>query len=182
MFYGDRYNIDLNKVTLITHAELRKNMAEASESTALIALYDDKKVEAGPRARLSIFRGFRNTSLYGIHEARVKDTDISLVRLLELLVELYPGEPYRTKQIRFGPGKGVGVYEAPRGTLINIISLGDEGRVNYSKIIVPTHFNIPLMEEATIGLTTKAAETVIRLYDPCIPCAVHVVKLDGGSK
>jgi coenzyme F420 hydrogenase subunit alpha len=46
-----------------------------------------------------------------------------------------------------------------------------------SKIVVPTMFNIPVMEEMAKGLSVKAAEAVMRLYDPCIPCTTHVVRM-----
>ncbi|NJD98571.1 coenzyme F420 hydrogenase [Thermococcus sp. LS1] len=179
LFYGDRFNINVEKIETMPYYEYRKEHQHSKESTTLIAFYGKEKVEAGPRARMKVYREFKDSSLYGIHTARVQDTTLALMRLEEILDSIKMDEPFRTKNIVFGPGKGVGVYEAPRGTLIHFIELGDEGRVVSSKIIVPTMFNIPVMEEMAKGLSVKAAEAVMRLYDPCIPCTTHVVRLGG---
>ncbi len=176
LFYGDRYNIRTEEVETMPYYEFRREKS-AVESTTLVAFYKGKKVETGPRARMKTYRGFRDSSLYGIHLARVQDTELSILRLGEILDGIDMNESFRVKNIAFGPGRGVGVYEAPRGTLVHYLELGEEGRVLNSRIVVPTMFNIPAMEEMAKGLSVKAAETVIRLYDPCIPCATHVVKL-----
>ncbi|NJE04155.1 nickel-dependent hydrogenase large subunit [Thermococcus sp. MV11] len=175
-FYGDRYNIRTDRVETMPYYEFRKE-EPAMESTTLVAFYGGKKVETGPRARMKTYREFKDDSLYGLHLARVEDTELALLRLAEILDEINMEEAFRVKNITFGPGRGVGVYEAPRGTLIHYIELGEEGRVVSSKIVVPTMFNIPVMEEMAKGLSVRAAETVMRLYDPCIPCTTHVVRL-----
>ncbi|NJE85357.1 coenzyme F420 hydrogenase [Thermococcus sp. CX2] len=179
LFYGDRFNINAEKIEAMPYYEYRKENPYSKESTTLIAFYGKEKVEAGPRARMKVYREFNDSSLYGLHTARVQDTTLALRRLGEILDCIKMDEPFRTKNIVFGPGKGVGVYEAPRGTLIHFIELGDEGRVISSKIIVPTMFNIPVMEDVAKGLSVKAAEAAMRLYDPCIPCTTHVVRLGG---
>lgn len=175
-FYGDRYNIRTDRVETMPYYEFRKEKP-ARESTTLIAFYDGRKVEAGPRARMKTYREFKDGSLYGLHLARVEDTELALLRLAEILDEINMEEAFRVKSITFGPGRGVGVYEAPRGTLIHYLELGEEGRVVSSKIVVPTMFNIPVMEEMAKGLSVGVAETVMRLYDPCIPCTTHVIRL-----
>jgi len=177
LFYGDRFNINVDKIELEPYYDYRKDNPHSKEATTLIALYDGKMIEAGPRARMKVYREFNDSSLYGLHTARVEDTRLALLRLEEVLDEIKMDEPFRTKNIIFGPGKGIGVYEAPRGTLVHLVELGEEGRVLSSKIIVPTMFNLPLMEEMAKGLSVRAAEAVMRLYDPCIPCTTHVVKL-----
>lgn len=175
-FYGDKYNIEWEKVSTIPYYDFRKEKA-ARESTTLVSFYNGEKVETGPRARMSTYREFKNESLYGLHLARIEDTRLAIQRLGEILDEVQMGEPFRTGDITFRPGKGIGVYEAPRGTLIHYVELGEEGRVLNLKIVVPTMFNIPVMEEMAKGLSVKAAEAVMRLYDPCIPCTTHVVKM-----
>ena len=176
LFYGDRYNIEWDKVSTIPYYEFRGE-AVARESTTLVSFYNGEKVETGPRARMITYREFRDESLYGLHLARIEDTKLALQRLGEILDEVRMEEPFRTGDMTFRPGKGVGVYEAPRGVLIHYVELGEEGRVLKSRIVVPTMFNIPVMEEMAKGLSVKAAEAVMRLYDPCIPCTTHVVRL-----
>ncbi|MFA4668855.1 nickel-dependent hydrogenase large subunit [Pyrococcus kukulkanii] len=177
LFYGDRFNIDIKTIETIPYYEFRKENQHSKDSTTLVAFYGGHKVETGPRARMKVYRNFRDSSLYGLHLARIEDTTLALLRFEEILEGIKMNQPFRTGNIIFGSGKGVGVYEAPRGTLIHIVELGEEGRVMSLKIIVPTMFNIPVMEEMTKGLSVKAAEAVIRLYDPCIPCTTHVVRL-----
>ncbi len=181
LFYGDVYNLLPDGIELVPYYDFRKG-EEARLSTTRVAFYMGKTVETGPRARMSVYRRFKCESLYGIHSARVEDVKLALLRLKEILDWLKPSEPFRTKRIMFGPGRGVGVYEAPRGTLVHFVELGEEGRVVSSKIVVPTMFNIPIMEEAAVGLSVRAAEAAMRLYDPCIPCTTHVVEgeRDGG--
>ncbi len=178
IFYGDVYNLLPDGIELIPYYEHRKS-DEARISTTMVAFYMGEAVETGPRARMNVYRSLRLKSFYGLHVARIEDTKLALHRLSDILSWLNPSEPFRTKRIMFGPGKGVGVYEAPRGTLIHFMELGEEGRVISSRIVVPTMFNIPVMERAAVGLSSSAAEALVRLYDPCIPCTTHVVR--GGS-
>lgn len=83
-------------------------------------------------------------------------------------------------------GRGVGITEAPRGTLIHDLELNDEGRVVRASIITPTVHNLSDTEynvrkvaellasqgadEATIRLEV---EKLVRAYDPCLSCSVH---------
>ncbi len=171
-FYGDKYNVNPKKVERKRYWEYRRE-EEAKESNSLIATYGGREVEVGPRARGFTYFGFKDSSLLGLHFARIQEISLNFMRLSQIFDELKPDEPYRTRNLSFGPGSGVGVFEAPRGTLFHFISLGEEGRVRELKIVVPTMFNIPIMERACKGLSLRAAEAVVRLYDPCVPCTVH---------
>jgi len=83
-------------------------------------------------------------------------------------------------------GRGIGVVEAPRGTLAHEYVLTRNGRLKNMKLIIPTQVN-----NAAINLNVKDAamefihhgeikpgllnriEMVIRAYDPCIKCATR---------
>ena len=85
-------------------------------------------------------------------------------------------------------GTGIGVVEAPRGTLAHEYVLTSGGRLKNMKLIIPTQVN-----NAAINLNVKDAamefihrgeikpgllnriEMVIRAYDPCIKCATRQV-------
>lgn len=83
---------------------------------------------------------------------------------------------------------GVGVVEAPRGTLYHKLELDAKGIVKHGEVIVPTGQNqitIELdlkqyiedhldMEEEVLSLE---CEKIIRAYDPCMSCASHFLKL-----
>ena len=83
---------------------------------------------------------------------------------------------------------GVGVVEAPRGTLYHKYETDDKGIVTHGEVIVPTGQNeITIekdlgkfieehlsMERDQLGIE---CEKIIRAYDPCMSCASHFLKL-----
>jgi len=83
-------------------------------------------------------------------------------------------------------GKGVGVVEAPRGTLAHQYVLTNDGRLENMKLIIPTQVNNEAINlnvkdaamefihqgEIKPGLLNRI-EMVIRAYDPCIKCATR---------
>lgn len=85
---------------------------------------------------------------------------------------------------------GVGVVEAPRGTLYHQVTLQENGMVEKGEIIVPTGQNIINIEEDIAKLveellpeTSKEdiaieVEKLIRAYDPCMSCAAHFLKVE----
>ena len=156
LFYGDRYAIDLDKIKIQPY----------EKSSAMIAMYGNDFVEVGPRARLKIYRNFSFGGIYGLQMARIEEIKLAFLRIKEIFEEIDVEEPLRTEGFFFRKGKGIGVYEAPRGTLIHKVVVNEEGRVEEYKIIVPTMFNIPLMNKT-------GDELGVRMYDPCIPCATH---------
>ena len=83
---------------------------------------------------------------------------------------------------------GVGIIEAPRGTLIHDYDVGDDDLVSRCNLIVSTTHNNQAMNEAvravardyldghelTEGLLNHI-EVAIRAYDPCLSCATHAL-------
>jgi NAD-reducing hydrogenase large subunit len=83
---------------------------------------------------------------------------------------------------------GVGVIEAPRGTLIHHYEVGDDDLVTMCNLIVSTTHNNQAMNQAvrsvareyldgrtlTEGLLNHV-EVAIRAYDPCLSCATHAL-------
>lgn len=179
LFYGDKYNIDVDKVYVKRYEEYKGKEIPGNigRSTSMIALYDGKEVETGPRARLSIYKDFSGNTLWDIQLARFKEIEIDIERILELLNKIELREPTFTRVLIYRGGRGIGVYEAPRGTLIHTVELDDNGRVKQYKIIVPTMFNIPHIENAAISIREEYADLVPRIYDPCVPCATHIIRL-----
>jgi len=84
---------------------------------------------------------------------------------------------------------GVGVIEAPRGTLYHKVILDSNGKVDSGEVVVPTGQNQINIEndlkkyfsenldkdEDTLKLE---AEKIIRAYDPCMSCATNFLKID----
>jgi len=172
-FYGDRYNIEVEGITT-----LRRSGSDVyRESTSNIALYKGKVVEVGPRARLEVYFFKKMKGLSGIQKARIIETDLVLRRVDEILSEVDISAPLRARELVFGKGAGVGVYEAPRGVLVHKVELNEEGRVKKYEIITPTMFNIPVMEKAVTMVSLNAVETIPRIFDPCIPCSTHLIRV-----
>jgi len=85
-------------------------------------------------------------------------------------------------------GRGVGVIEAPRGTLIHHYRVDDDDQVVRANLIVSTTHNNQAMNEAirqvarryldgrkiTEGLLNHI-EVAIRAFDPCLSCATHAL-------
>jgi NAD-reducing hydrogenase large subunit len=85
--------------------------------------------------------------------------------------------------------EGVGIIEAPRGTLIHHYRVGDNDLVTMCNLIVSTtHNNEPMnravqwvaqnvldqQQEITEGMLNQV-EVAIRAYDPCLSCATHAM-------
>lgn len=85
--------------------------------------------------------------------------------------------------------KGVGVLEAPRGTLFHHYEIDDNDQVTLANLIVSTTNNNEPMNRAvnhtanaflngqteiTEGMM-NAVEVAIRAYDPCLSCATHAL-------
>ena len=85
--------------------------------------------------------------------------------------------------------KGVGVIEAPRGTLFHHYEINEHDQITLANLIVSTTNNNQPMNTA-VNLTAKsfmngqseitegmmnAVEVAIRAYDPCLSCATHAL-------
>ncbi|MBI3216311.1 MAG: Ni/Fe hydrogenase subunit alpha [Mycobacterium sp.] len=86
-------------------------------------------------------------------------------------------------------GEGVGVVEAPRGSLLHHYRADREGNVTFANLIVATTQNNQVINrtvrsvavdylggraEITEGMM-NAIEVGIRAYDPCLSCATHAL-------
>lgn len=86
-------------------------------------------------------------------------------------------------------GEGVGIIEAPRGTLIHHYKVGEDDLVTMCNLIVSTTHNNEGMnravswvaehvisghEEVTEPMLNQV-EVAIRAYDPCLSCATHAL-------
>jgi len=120
--------------------------------------------------------------------ARLIDLIYACERAKEILEdENLTREDVRVK-VKPRSGSGIGVVEAPRGTLAHEYRLTRHGRLERMKLIIPTQIN-----NAAININVKNAaaefihggeikpgllnriEMVIRAYDPCIKCATRSV-------
>ena len=102
-------------------------------------------------------------------------------------------DDYR-KAVEPRAGEGVGVVEAPRGTLFHNYWTNENGLITRVNILIATGQNVRTVE---MGVRAKAEqllpellkpspanaralnelEILVRAYDPCISCSVHFVEL-----
>ena len=84
--------------------------------------------------------------------------------------------------------EGVGVIEAPRGTLIHHYTIGDDDLITWCNLIVSTTHNNQAMNESVRAVAAQYfdgrevsegllnhLEVAIRAYDPCLSCATHAL-------
>ncbi len=169
LFYGDRFNIKIDKISI---------EKTDSQSTSMIAKYENRIIEVGPKARLTVYKNFNGNTLFDRQISRVRELILNIERLKEIIGDIDFSGVTRTSEIPFRGGNGVGVFEAPRGTLIHRVTLDDTGYISSYQVIVPTMFNIPIISEAIKGIPIEIVPVIPRLFDPCIPCAVHVMRMD----
>ena len=114
---------------------------------------------------------------------------IEMLHAAELIRDLL-GDPDLLAGERVGSGArgGVGVIEAPRGTLIHQYQVGEDDLITMCNLIVSTTHNNQAMNEAVRQVArqyidgeriTEALlnriEVVIRAFDPCLSCATHAL-------
>ena len=114
---------------------------------------------------------------------------IELLHAAEAIQELLQDpELLGTDRVASGePGlEGVGIVEAPRGTLIHHYRTDAQGRIVSAQVIVSTTHNHEAMVQAVRQVAARHLEgrrltceflghleRVLRAFDPCLSCAAH---------
>jgi F420-non-reducing hydrogenase large subunit len=123
------------------------------------------------------------------HWARLVELMYASERLLELCQDKEITDPKVRTIPTATPDEGVGIVEAPRGTLIHHYQTDKNGMVTKVNLIVATAHNYPAMhmsiKKAAQGLIKKGTaasegllnmvEMAFRCYDPCSACATHTL-------
>ena len=126
-------------------------------------------------------------SLY-YHYARVIELMYKAERIKELLLDDEIMSDNVRIKVERKAGEGVGVIEAPRGTLIHHYAADDFGKLTKANLIVPTTHNNKAID-TSIEMVAKAhvrddrldegvlnmVEMAARCYDPCLSCSTHAL-------
>jgi NAD-reducing hydrogenase large subunit len=122
------------------------------------------------------------------HWARMIETLHAVEKIEDLLSD---PDLQGTDLVVSGPRRleGVGILEAPRGTLFHHYRIGEDDLVTMCNLVVSTTSNNEPMNRAVTGVAKKVmdghstitegmlnqVEVVIRAYDPCLSCATHAM-------
>lgn len=121
------------------------------------------------------------------NRAQAVELFVDIARAIELVdEELAATDSAEPAPSRVRAGTGTGAGEAPRGTLIHSYRYNEDGRLQAADVITPTALNAASIEHrlrraVEIGphddpdVLRRRLEMVVRAYDPCISCSVHVL-------
>ncbi len=160
----------------------------------------------GPLARLNVcdfagtpkadreLRQFRHyggqgkpvTGSFYYHYARLIEILFSLERIEELLADEILIDHHIRSQAGVNQNVGIGVSEAPRGTLFHHYRVDDNGILEAVNLIIATGQNNLAMNKTVKQLAERfisgskldqgllnRVEHGIRVYDPCLSCSTH---------
>jgi NAD-reducing hydrogenase large subunit len=166
--------------------------------------YPEGIYRVGPLARMNIVRRcgtlqadaeleeFRRLpegatfSSFHFHYARLIEILYAFERIRELLNDPDILNPRVRAHAEPNRSEGIGVSEAPRGTLMHHYKIDANGLITWANLIIATGHNNLAMNK---GITQAAqhyirgpqipeemlnrVEAVIRTYDPCLSCSTH---------
>jgi NAD-reducing hydrogenase large subunit len=122
------------------------------------------------------------------HYARLIEVTYALERMLELLDD----PTILGSKIRAHAGvnnlEGVGIIEAPRGTLIHNYKVDDNGAITWANLIVATGHNNLAIGRGILQVAKRFVDgnkiqegalnrvsALVRAYDPCLSCSTHAL-------
>jgi len=168
--------------------------------------YPDGIYRAGPAARLNVCSGCGTpradqewaeftkldrgpvlSSFYN-HYARLIEILFSIEVMEKLLNDPQILNPHVRAFAQPNHYEGVGVVEAPRGTLIHHYKVDEEGLMTWANLIVATGNNNLAMNRGVLQVAKQfitgdkisegalnRVEAVIRAFDPCLSCSTHAL-------
>jgi hydrogenase large subunit len=159
--------------------------------------YQNAPYEVGPLARMWVNGDYsRGISVMDRHKARALEALKVARAMQDWVAQLNPSAPVYQQFSAPDHATSYGLTEAPRGALGHWLRIDNHKIANY-QIVTPTCWNAspkdsaglhgPL-EQAVIGTPVQnLAEPVevlrvIHSYDPCLSCAVHVMRPKDGVK
>jgi len=156
--------------------------------------YEGNPYELGPLARMWVNGDYRKgISVMDRHVARALEAKKIAQAMEEWVLQLRPGRAVYNPCKVPKNGQGMGLTEAPRGSLGHWIRISNS-KIEMYQIVTPSNWNCSPrddkgqpgpMEKALIGTLVTDPENpievmrIIRSYDPCLACSVHLIT-DGN--
>ncbi len=168
----------------------------------------DGLYRVGPLARLNIcdfagtpradreLRQFRRlssggkpvTSSFHYHYARLIEILFGLEKIAEALEDPEITDPHVRSKAFVNQSQGIGVIEAPRGTLFHEYHVDQHGILQKVNLLVATGHNNLAMNKTILQIAQRylngskitegllnRIEHGIRVFDPCLSCSTHAV-------
>jgi len=175
---------DFEKTIAVLKRNLGLEQGKNSHAKEINALHKDTKRDLG-----SMLAYFPSNNIYMNNLAQA----IEIVHCIDHAIDRlestdFKPEPYKTPPIK--AGAGIGVTEAPRGTLFYALKVNEQGNVEYINLVIPTAQNMVNIEKDMAKIVqdnldtgrdkeriSMEVEKLVRAYDPCISCATHFLKL-----
>ena len=149
---------------------------------------DTPEAEAARKEFMAVTGGKTNNITMAYHWARMIETLHAAEKIKELL---HDPDLQGTDLVVKGDRReeGIGIIEAPRGTLFHHYKVNEDDQITMCNLIVSTTSNnepmnravekvaedhISGVPEVTEGLLNHV-EVAIRAYDPCLSCATHAM-------
>jgi len=173
-------------------------------SLARINLAKDKLHPKTLESAAEVLELFPSTDIFYNNLAQAIEILHSIDESIDLLSnnKFVKEDVVKTDIAKTAPGTtGIGVIEAPRGTLYHKIVLGEDGKAASGEVIVPTGQNQINIERDVGVLVQKLLdesnssqadldknqvafeiEKLVRAYDPCMSCAAHFLKVEWEEK
>ena len=168
--------------------------------------YPDGIYRVGPLARLNVidrcgtpradqewteFRALRRgviLSSFHQHYARLVEILYGIERIEQLLHESDILDQHVRAFAKPNKFEGIGVAEAPRGTLIHHYKIDENGLIQWVNMIIATGHNNLAMNRSVLQVAQhyvksshleegmlNRVEAVIRCFDPCLSCSTHAI-------
>lgn len=127
-------------------------------------------------------------SSFHFHYARLVEILFALEKIEELLRDDAILDPRVRAIAEPNCLEGVGIAEAPRGTLIHHYRIDDHGAIQWVNLIIATgHNNLAInrgvtqvarqyvkSDQLTEGMLNRV-EAIVRAFDPCLSCSTHAL-------
>lgn len=133
-------------------------------------------------------------SVMGRHLCRAIETMVLANAMADWVLQIKLDQPVATAFVVPEQGRGFGLWDASRGALGHWISINRKHIERY-QAVVPTTWNASpaddsgqagAIEQALLGAPVKDPENpfsvarIVRSFDPCIACAVHLLTPKGN--
>jgi coenzyme F420-reducing hydrogenase alpha subunit len=138
----------------------------------------------------AVLRAFPSRNIFHNNLAQA----IEIIHCIDSAIELLESMEFKEEPklaIKPRESEGIGVLEAPRGTLYYNLGIDATGKIKAADLVIPTSQNQIKMDKSIGELVQNRLdngiarteipfeiEKLVRAYDPCMSCATHFLKVN----